>query len=145
MFFQHFGYAVHAFFVSNTRLKLAKKNQAKAKQHPETEFLLLKNYYLLSSSLSFAFFWFTKIIGPILKKFAKNKCVYFNEIIWLIMIKVKKKNRSHRYVINRSKSRHGPSVWWCLQALSNTQPILEAWFTKKLRNTEAELKRKCCL
>ena len=39
---------VHAFFisnsyVSNTRLKLA-KNQANAKQHPETELLLFENY-----------------------------------------------------------------------------------------------------
>ena len=57
--------------------------------------------------LSFALFWFRKIIGCILKKIAKNKCVYFNEIIWLIMIKVKSKNRSHRYIINRSTSRHG--------------------------------------
>ena len=57
--------------------------------------------------LSFAFFWFRKVIGCILKKFAKNKCVYFNKIIWLIMIKVKKKNRWHRYAINRSMSRHG--------------------------------------
>ena len=66
--------------------------------------MLLENYLL--SFLSFAFFWFPKIIGRILKKFAKDKCVYFNEIIWLIMIKVKRKT-DHRYVINRSTSRHG--------------------------------------
>ena len=39
---------IHAFFISNTftsnaRLKLA-KNQANAKQHPETKLLLFENY-----------------------------------------------------------------------------------------------------
>ena len=33
----------NAFFISNTRLKLA-KNQVKAKQHPEAELLLYENY-----------------------------------------------------------------------------------------------------
>ena len=39
----------------------------------------------------------------------KNKCVCFNEVIWLITIKVrlKLKNRVHRYDINRSRPRHG--------------------------------------
>ena len=35
----------------NTKLKLA-KNEAKAKQHPETELLLFENYSLSSSMLS---------------------------------------------------------------------------------------------
>ena len=35
----------------NTKLKLA-KNEAKAKQHPETELLLFENYSLFSSTLS---------------------------------------------------------------------------------------------
>ena len=35
-------------FTSNAKLKLA-KNQAKAKQHPEIELLLLENYSLFSS------------------------------------------------------------------------------------------------
>ena len=42
------GTVIHAFFISNTfisnaRLKLA-KNQANAKQHPETDLLLFENY-----------------------------------------------------------------------------------------------------
>ena len=43
------------------------------------------------------------------KKYAKNKCVCFNEIMWLIIMKMrlKKKYRSHRYDINRTSSRHG--------------------------------------
>ena len=36
--------------ISNTRLKLAKK-QANAKQHPETEFLLFENYSHYSFTL----------------------------------------------------------------------------------------------
>ena len=47
---------VHAFFISNTfisnaRFKFA-KNQTKAKQHLEVEFLLFENYSLSSSTLS---------------------------------------------------------------------------------------------
>ena len=43
------------------------------------------------------------------KKFAKNKCTYFNEIVCLIIMKMrlKMKNGSHRYDINRTRSRHG--------------------------------------
>ena len=44
------------------------------------------------------------------KKCAKKQVclfVYFNKIIWLIIMKVKKKNRSHRYDINRHMSTHG--------------------------------------
>ena len=49
-------YLIHAFliiniFVSNARLKFA-KNQAKAKQHSETELLLFENYSLSSFVLS---------------------------------------------------------------------------------------------
>ena len=70
---------VHAFFISNTfisntRLKLA-KNQAKAKQHPEAEFLLFENYSFSSSTLS------SKSNGRFSKKCTRNKCVCFNEVI----------------------------------------------------------------
>ena len=61
-------------FISNARLKLA-KNQAKTKQHPETEILLFENYSLSSSMLS------SKTNLRCSKKCAKNKCVCFNEII----------------------------------------------------------------
>ena len=90
-----------------------KKNEAKAKQHPEAELLLVKNYLL--SFLSFASFWFPKITGRILKNLQQNKCVYFNEIIWLIIIKVKKKNRLHR--LNTSTSRHGLTYTKCKKCL----------------------------
>ena len=39
-------------FISNTRLKLA-KNQANAKQHHETDFLLFENYSHSLSTFSF--------------------------------------------------------------------------------------------
>ena len=42
---------IYAFFINNTRLKLA-KNQAKAKQHPQAELLLLENFSLSLSTLS---------------------------------------------------------------------------------------------
>ena len=39
----------------------------------------------------------------------KNKCICFNEVIWLMTMKMtlKMKNRSHRYDIIRPKPRHG--------------------------------------
>ena len=69
-------------FINNTRLKLA-KNQAKAKQHPEAQLLLFEKY---SHSLSER------------TSKQKNKCAYINEIIRLIIMKMKMKmkNRSHR-------------------------------------------------
>ena len=42
---------VHAFFISDTRLKFA-KYQAKAKQHPEAKLFLFENYSLSSFMLS---------------------------------------------------------------------------------------------
>ena len=39
-------------FISNARLKLAKKNQARAKEHRETILFLCENYSLSSSTLS---------------------------------------------------------------------------------------------
>ena len=61
-------------FISNARLKLA-KNQAKPKQHTEAELLLFENYSLSSSALSY------KNNRRYSKKGAKNKYVYFIEII----------------------------------------------------------------
>ena len=50
-----------------------------------------------------------KTIGYILKNKQKNKCFCIHEIIWLIIMKmkVKMKNRLHRYYINRPWCRHG--------------------------------------
>ena len=53
--------------MSKTRLKLA-KIQASARQNPEAELLLFKNYL-------------AKIIGHFLKNKQKNKCVCIHEII----------------------------------------------------------------
>ena len=86
-------------FIINTRLELA-KYQSKSKQNPEAKLLLFEDYsfssWVLSSKTS-------------IKKPAKNKCVCFNEIIWLIIMEMmlKMKNRLHRYDINRTRSRYG--------------------------------------
>ena len=89
-------------FISKTRLKLT-ENQAKAKQHPETERLLFENYSLSSSMLS------SKAYMRYSKKCAKNKYVSFKGIIWLTLMKMrlKMKNGSQRYNINRTRPRHG--------------------------------------
>ena len=88
-------------FISNTRLKLA-KNEAIDKQHPDTERLKFKNYLHSSSTLS------TKNNRAFSKKKKKNG-VCFHEIIWLIVVKMKMKikDRLHRYGIIESRSRHG--------------------------------------
>ena len=53
-----------------------------------------------------------KIIGHVLKNKQKNTQVCIHEIMQLIKLKMelKMKNRSHRYDINRLRSRHGLSV-----------------------------------
>ena len=102
------GNGIHAFFIRNTficnvRLKLA-KNQASAKQHPQAvNFCYLKIIHIFHPC------YHPKIIRYILKSKQKNKCVGIHEIIRLIIMKmkVKMKNKSHRYDINTPRYRHG--------------------------------------
>ena len=58
---------LHAFFISNTRLKF--KNQAKAKQHFETELWLFENESVSSSMLA------SKTNLRYSKNCAKSKCL----------------------------------------------------------------------
>ena len=53
--------------------------------------------------------YYSKIIGHIQKNKQKNKYVCIYEILRLniMKIKMKMKNRSHRYDINRPRSKHG--------------------------------------
>ena len=62
---------------------------------------MLFEQYALSSSR-----YHSKIIGDVLKNV--NHYIYLNEILWLIRTKVrlKMKNRSHRYDINRPRHGH---------------------------------------
>ena len=72
-------------FRSNVKLKLA-KNQANAKQHLESELLIFENYsHYLSRH-------HPKIITHILKIKQKNKYLSINEVIQLIIMKIKVKN-----------------------------------------------------
>ena len=97
----YFSWNTGGFFISNAKLEL-RKNQAKVKQHPESEFLLFENYSSISSSMLSS-----KTNIRYSKKCSTNKSVCFNEILCLIMMKMrqKMKNRSHRYNINRTRSR----------------------------------------
>ena len=65
-------------------------------------------------------------------------------------MKIKTKNRSHRYGKNRPRFRHGHkyrtykkclSIMMLIYILSNTYAAYEAQFMKKLSNTETELKK----
>ena len=79
------------------------KNQAKAKQHLEAELSLFENYSLSSFMLS------SKTNMSYSKKYAKNKCVCVNEIVWSVIMKMalKMKNGSHRHETNRTRPRYG--------------------------------------
>ena len=93
-------------------------------KHDEPVLLPFKNYSLSLSILS------SKNNRRYSKKCAENKCVCFNELIWLMTMKIrlKMKTRSHRYDINRPRSRHRHKytkykmilAWWWLYVLSNT-------------------------
>ena len=95
---------MHAFFISNTFIRNARpkleKNQTNAKQHPEAELLLFENCLHSSST-------FLSKNNTTLKNKQNNKCVCIHEIIQVIMMKVKMKNRSHSYDKYRPKYRHG--------------------------------------
>ena len=113
-------------FISNARLKLT-KNQANAKQHPETELLLFENYLHFSFILS-------KKIGYTLKNKEKNKSVCIHEIIWLLIMEMKMKKESTYHTDTkknrlRSRQKHKHSkykkrlrmiIFICLINLSNT-------------------------
>ena len=111
-----------SFFIINSRLELA-KNHAKAKQHPEAELLLSENYSFALSTLS------SKNNGRDSKKCAKNNCVSFNEIEWLMTVKMRLKVKIDHIDttqidlgLNMDKNRVNikiVSVWWLLYALSN--------------------------
>ena len=75
------------------------KNQANAKQHPAAELLLYENYSHSSSTLS------SKNSRTYSENKQNNKCVRIHEIIRLIIMKMKMKmkNRLHRYGINRPR------------------------------------------
>ena len=75
---------------------------------------------MLGNTLRLNFSYFTVIqilhphyhpetIGHILRNKQKRKSVFINEITQLLIMemKVKMKNRSHRYSKNRPRSRHG--------------------------------------
>ena len=78
--------------ISTARLKLV-RNQANAKQHAELNFCYLKIIYILHPG------YHPKMKAHILKNKEKNKCVCINEIIRLIIMKMKMKTkkRLHGY------------------------------------------------
>ena len=71
------------------------KNQANDKQHPEAELLLFENYSHSSSTLS------SKNNRTYPENQQKNNYILIHEIIRLIIMKMKIKDGSHRYDINR--------------------------------------------
>ena len=115
------------FFISNTRLKLA-KNQTRTKQHPGDERLLSENYTLPS------FMWSSRTSMIYSKRCAKYNCI-FQWDLWLITMKMRltMRNWSHGYDINRTRI-------MCLRfscAISN----IWSWIHGKVSNTE--LKKWC--
>ena len=93
---------IHAFFISKVRLNLA-KNQANVKQHLRLNFSYLIIIQILDPR------YHPKLMRHILKNKPKSKRVFIHKITRLIIMKMKMKikNRSHKYGINRHWSRHG--------------------------------------
>ena len=97
------------------------KNKAKAKQQPQIELMLFENYPLSSSMLS------SKTNFRYSKKCAKNKCISFNEVVLLIIMKlrVKMKNTSHRYELGHDMVMNILNIkcfsvwWWSKNHLNN--------------------------
>ena len=100
-------HAIHVFFYKQhfykqCQVEIGKKNQAKIKQHREAELLLLKIIRFLQTH------YHSQIIGDVLKIYKKQMHL-FEWFIWLTTTKrrLKMKNRSHRYDMNRPRPRHG--------------------------------------
>ena len=68
---------INNIFIRNAKMKFP-KNQAKAKENPEAELLLLRNYSLSSSTLS------SKSNKRYSETCGKNKYVCFHAIMWLM-------------------------------------------------------------
>ena len=79
-------YPIHALFISKARLKLAKSKQKLSNKFSSS---------MLSS-----------------KDNRRNKCFCFNDVIWSMAMKMrlKMKNRSQGYDINRPRPRMGPNI-----------------------------------
>ena len=112
------SHGIQAFFISNTFISRTPSwNWQKIKQ-------------MLSNTLRLNFCYFKiihilhlrhhqKIIGQILKNKQKHKCVRIHEITGLIIMKMKMKNRSHSYAINRTTPRHGGKYGKSEKCISN--------------------------
>ena len=95
---------ISSVFVSKYQAEIGKKIEQKLNNTVRLlELLLLENYAVSSSTLS------SKDNRRYSKKCAKNKYVYLNENIRLMAkkMRLKMKNRSSRYDINRTRRRHG--------------------------------------
>ena len=87
-------------FISNARLQLAKQIKQMLNNTLRLYFCYLKIIHILHQR------YHPKVIEHILKNKQKSKCVCVHEIIRLTIMKMKIKNRSHRYDINRPKPRY---------------------------------------
>ena len=103
------------FFISNTFAKILNwQINQKLSNTLRLTFCYLKIFRFLHP------LYHPKINRIYSKKCTKNKCVCFNKVIWLLTMKMrlKKKNRSHRYDINRHLPRHGHKYTECKVCLS---------------------------
>ena len=124
-------------FISNGRLELA-KNQAKGKQHPEAELWVFENHWLFSSLL-----WSknNRTYSKKCEKKTKNKNKKAVYRLIARKMKRKKKNRSHRYYINRPRSWHEYKyteykMFSSMMVFISYQVTTESQFMKKLRDTQ---------
>ena len=77
-YLQQYTFSISNAFVRNTAMKMEKKKkEAKAKQHPETEILLLEHYLLSSSFFLHSSMLSSKYYRTYCKKSAKKQVFLF--------------------------------------------------------------------
>ena len=122
---------VHAFFYKQYFYEQHQaeigKNLSKSRETPwDRTFEILNLFSFLIHIFIILLLVRKKKIVHVLKNVQKDEWVYFDDIIWLIEIKMTKKNRSHRHDMNRPRSRQchkilnieNITVWWCFYILS---------------------------
>ena len=150
LFKEHF-ILLHAFFISNnlisnTRLKLAKKIKQKLSNTLRLNVCHLKIIHFLHSC-------YHPKLCEMFKKCVKKKCVCFNDIIWLIIMKMRLKMKigSHRYDINRTRPRHEHKYTKYEICLSMIMVIFNkkhlsniCWVNGKVKQHWGWVEKKCC-
>ena len=134
---------LHAFCFNQHLFKQHQGEIARIKQKlnntPRLKFCYVKVIYF------FYLYYHTKLIWGILTYVQKTN-VRFNEIIWLIIMKMKieMKKWSHKYDLNTTWLRHGYE-YTMISVVCNKQHLNNIWINKKVKQQWGWEEKKRCL